>query len=62
VLWRNRTYLLVKEAAKMLGVSKQRVHQMLASGQLGGVREDGMVFVRAETVEARIEARKGLDC
>lgn len=51
-------YIQVKEAAALLGVSRQRVHQLLESGRLEGGRyldADGraLTYVSPETIESR---------
>ena len=42
------------EAAEMLGVSRPRISQMLASGLLEGYRKGGGTFVTVASVEARL--------
>lgn len=49
-------YLTIKEAADALGVSEQRVRQLVRRGQLEAVRIGGVLHVTPESVQARIEA------
>lgn len=46
--------VLASEAAEMLGVSRGRVSQMLAAGQLEGFRRGRATFVTRESVKARL--------
>ena len=54
-------WMLTKQAAVVLQVSRQRVHQLVKCGVLGSVVWDGVLLVRAETVEARRKSRRGVD-
>lgn len=45
------------EAAEMLGVSRGRVSQMLAAGQLEGWRRGASTFVTRASVHARLTER-----
>jgi len=44
----------VSTAAKLLGVSKQRVHELTASGALARVDMDGTVLVGRRSIESRL--------
>lgn len=45
-------------AAELLGVSRQRVHQMLESGQLESVTVRGLRYVTEDSLVARAQAEK----
>lgn len=47
-------YVSSKTVGKMLGVSRQRVQQLLAEGKLSGCLVDGRWMVSTRSVEARI--------
>ena len=50
--------LSITQAAKRLNVSRQRVHQLLKAGRLGGVRVGETWVVDEASVEDRIKAKK----
>ena len=45
------------EAARQLGVSRQRVYQMVQEGKLMGIRLGGIRFVTTESLRALMEKR-----
>ena len=47
-------YVPVSYVRQQLGVSRQRVYQLLKSGDLGGVRIGGTWLVSSRSVQARI--------
>ena len=47
-------WIPARTAARMLGVSRQRVYQLIADGKIGSVTLDGVFFVSRSTVESRI--------
>lgn len=51
--------LPVSEVVQMLGVSRQRVWQLIESGILWGFYIGGRFFVVVEGVEARLAAQRG---
>jgi excisionase family DNA binding protein len=52
------TYISVSDAAQRLGVTRQRVHQLLNSGGLTGLRTGHVHLVRRRDVENRLEKLK----
>lgn len=55
----NETYITRKQAAEMLGVTRQRIHALIKSGQIRpGVQFDTPV-VRRIDVEKLVAARNG---
>ena len=48
------TYISVACAAQRLGVSRQRIHQLLYHGGLTGIRSGHVVLVRSRDVENRM--------
>lgn len=48
----------VKTAAKRLGVSRQRVHQLMKTGALRSCQMDGVHLVSMQSVECRINMRE----
>lgn len=48
-------FVLVSVAAEMLGVSKQRVHQLKNGGILGHTRIGGTVLIKSGDIEVRID-------
>lgn len=50
----NMAWIPVRTAASMLGVSRQRVYQLVAKGALTGRSVDGTVLVGQRSVEARV--------
>lgn len=46
-------WVTVRRAAAILGVSKQRVHQLMEGGLVGWVRFDKMLLVRKSSVVRR---------
>ena len=55
-------WITVKHAARLLGVSKQRVYSLVKSGHLGWMKMDGFVLVTMATVEARMKAKEAIQC
>ena len=55
------SYISVACAAQRLGVSRQRVHQLMRGGGLTGIRSGHVYLVRARDVEKRLQdlKRKG---
>ena len=51
--------LTPKDVAEILGVSKQRVHQMLRSGRLKAKKLGGKYFISAKDVEPLKERKVG---
>ena len=51
------------EAAKVLGISRQRIHQLAAAGRLATVRQGGRVFIAGWSVDlyavTRGQGRRG---
>lgn len=47
-------WIPARTAAKMCGVSRQRIYQLINEGKLAAVTMDGTYFVSRATVEARI--------
>jgi hypothetical protein len=47
----------VRSAATLLGVSKQRVHQLIESGALSSRKMDGTVLVSLQSVSKRYKER-----
>jgi len=47
-------YVTTGTAGKMLGVSRQRIHQLLSEGKLSAVMCDGRHMVSARSIEARL--------
>jgi hypothetical protein len=47
-------WIPVRSAAKMLRVSRQRVHQLIEAGGLVGIMQDRTMLVSLRSVEARI--------
>lgn len=50
--------MTVSQAASRLGVSRQRVHQMIDQGLLGVYREGSAVLVLAQSVKENIHYRE----
>lgn len=48
------------EAARRLGVSRQRVGQFVAEGRLGTIRQGGRVFVSGHSLRLLIADREGI--
>jgi len=48
-----RDLMSVSRAAKELGVSRQRVYELVGKGVLAGCRIDGILFVFASAVRSR---------
>lgn len=48
------TYVSVACAAQRLGVTRQRIHQLLRAGRLTSIRSGHIHLVRARDVERRI--------
>ena len=48
-------WIPVRTVAKRLGVSRQRVYELIKLGALGWKKVDGTVLVSAKTVEQREE-------
>jgi excisionase family DNA binding protein len=48
------SWIPVKEAAKLLRVSRQRVYQLVEQGKLMAVKREKTVFVNARSVSGRI--------
>lgn len=48
------SFVPVKYAARMLGVRRQRVYQLLAEGKIGGKRVEGTWFVSLVSVKSRM--------
>lgn len=49
-----RGYVPVVVAAEMLGVSRQRVHQLLQAGLLTGIKVGRQIWILEDTVRARL--------
>lgn len=49
-----RGYVPVVVAAEMLGVSRQRVHQLLQAGLLSGIKVGRQIWIIEDTVRARL--------
>lgn len=54
-------WIPVRSAAKLLGVSRQRVSRLCREGSLVSVLYDGTRLVSQKSVEVRIAARRLLD-
>lgn len=53
-------WMSIAEAASELGVSRQRVHLLVATGKLAAERVGAKIWVvRRTAVQARAKARKG---
>jgi len=52
-------WLPVSEVRKMLGVSRQRVYELIGVGRIASVKMGLTVMVSRETVERYIAERKG---
>jgi hypothetical protein len=55
----NRTFVLPKQAAASLQVTRQRISSLCKSGQLRHIKIAGQLWVDADDVDARIALRKG---
>lgn len=53
----SERFLTASQAARRLGVSRQRVHQLLRRGALTSVRVSRVHYVREADVLARAESR-----
>jgi excisionase family DNA binding protein len=53
------SYVTVKEAAKMLGISDSRVRELLGTGQLPGTKRGGAWWIRRRDVEAFAKLPEG---
>lgn len=53
--WAMYTY---PEAGRVLGVSRQRVEQLVRSGVLGTVRQGGRVFVSGTSLDMLVRYRQ----
>lgn len=51
-------WIPARSAAKMLGISRQRVYQLINEGKLAAAVLDGTYFVSRATVETRIIAQR----
>jgi len=49
----------VTQAATLLGLSRQRVYQLIWMGELEAVRVDGFIMVRKHVVEERLGEEDG---
>lgn len=47
----------VSHVARVLGVSRQRVYQLIRRGQLASISINGKVLVSVDSVMARVERR-----
>jgi len=52
-------WLPVCVARKMLGVSRQRVYELVNEGQLGWQRLGNTILISKRSIDERIERRKG---
>jgi excisionase family DNA binding protein len=52
----RRDFLRVREICARSGLSKSRVHALLAQGKLEAVKLDGTLLVRADSYERLIQA------
>lgn len=50
----NTAFIPVRAAGEMLGVSKQRVHQLMQGGQLVFKKVSRTILISARSVEARL--------
>jgi excisionase family DNA binding protein len=55
-----REYLAPSEAARRLGLSRERVHQLIEEGRLSAVRTPLGRIVPAADVEAEVRRRRAL--
>ena len=51
-------YLRVNEAAKLLGISRQRVYQLIQSKWLKAIRINNLIYLPKDEVERRIKSLK----
>jgi len=49
----NRSVYPVRTAARLLGLSRQRIYQLITSGDLTAIRLDGTVLITASSIAAR---------
>jgi len=49
----------VSLACRLLGLSRQRVYQLIESGGLGSMVQDGVVWVQMASIEARMRLIQG---
>jgi hypothetical protein len=55
----NKEFVPVQTACRLLGVSKQRVHQLMSVGELHRMDMDGTVLVGMDSINWRISMRIG---
>jgi len=51
-------WIPVRTASKMLGVSRQRIYELIKLGGLAWCKMDGTVLVGRNSVETRMEQRR----